>query len=345
MMCTKSTTIQIDEEFKLLVKNEAGLDAIDDMLSKYPSIPDYLAPYLKAVYCKDMDDKSIASEYMSKAIGKYDATNTLYKEFAREMWAQAGEIYANDGKDADSVNAYKHYFLDRCKVMEDDISGGLLSFRPINKYSLCDLINNELTVSRPKVMNDPFDSLLLSWGEYYKGYPEGRKYVEQMVKAMEYYRIRSFSRIDSTTISNVLMWSHYADNHKGMCIKYEFSPSFTQQTDFQVLRFRNVNYYPKTEKMSLKTDVIYTDLALLTKQDSWKYEKEVRLITYIVDHEGDYVPLKLDSESKIQSIYFGIRCPQKDIDTVRSILANQGILFFQMTPNYDDIFNPTPKAL
>ena len=155
---------------------------------------------------------------------------------------------------------------------------------------------------------------------------QGRKYVEPYVQSMEYFRIRSFSRIpedgDVTKIlSNVLMWSHYADNQYGMCIEYHFSDGFTKTDDKRVLRFRNVIYKANEEQpVSLDKSAINTDLSLLTKMDAWKKEDEARLISYIPDVEGQFVPIKLDSESYIKSIYFGIRCSNGDMATVRNVL-------------------------
>lgn len=199
-------------------------------------------------------------------------------------------------------------------------------------------------------MNDPFDTLLLSWGDYHLKNKQGRKYVDSYVKSMEYFRIRSFSKIpkeegSKKILSNVLMWSHYADNHYGMCIEYHFSEGFTKTDDNRVLRFRNVIYKPKEETVSLDTHEINTDLSLLTKMDAWKDENEVRLISYIPDAEGPFVPLKLNAESRIKSIYFGIRCPQSDMATVRSILKGQDVQFYRMRPDPIDIFNPIAEVV
>lgn len=47
-----------------------------------------------------------------------------------------------------------------------------------------------------------------------------------LAKSYQYYRIRSFCantdtmKSDKTIPQNILMWSHYANGHKGICVKY-----------------------------------------------------------------------------------------------------------------------------
>ena len=358
---TDRTPFEINQRFKEIVDSAKGMDSIDRLLSEYPHVPDFVAPYLKSIYCKSIKQSGKAADYMDEAIaqlikdgisaqtGEIVGAATymfIYRPFEKELWGQAGEIYSQVDRFDDAVNAYKKYQLQHCCIKGDDISGGLLSFRPISKYVLSDLINNEITVSSPRVMNDPFDTLLLSWGDYYLRKKGGRKHIPPYVKSFDYYRIRSFSKLEGKThskiLSNVLMWSHYADKHTGMCIEYSFSPSFARTTDSsRVFRFRNVIYRPDKDKVSLNIGTINTDLSLLTKHTAWRYEKEVRLITYISEHEGQFVPIKLDQESTIKNIYFGVRCPQHDMEIVQRILAGTGnsVGFFKMIPNDDDILH------
>ena len=79
--------------------------------------------------------------------------------------------------------------------------------------------------------------------------------------------------------------------------------------------------------------------------NAWEKEDEARLISYIPGVEGQFVPIKLDSESYIKSIYFGIRCSNGDMATVRNVLKGQKVNFYQMKPNPTDIFNPIIESI
>lgn len=89
-----------------------------------------------------------------------------------------------------------------------------LSFRNYNEHTLSDLINNEITVCSPRVLNDPYDTLLLKWGEYIRTKMADKKHINPFCDAFHSYRIRAFAKVIGQSgkemISNTLMWSHYA---------------------------------------------------------------------------------------------------------------------------------------
>jgi hypothetical protein len=71
---------------------------------------------------------------------------------------------------------------------------------------------------------------------------------------------------------NLVMWSHYADNHKGICLQ------FMNGRDIFKGAFK-VNYeseYPKVNFFDPLIDII--DSLLLTKSKHWEYEDEYRII-------------------------------------------------------------------
>ncbi len=83
----------------------------------------------------------------------------------------------------------------------------------------------------------------------------------------------------SLTFSNILMWSHYADSHRGIIIGYDL-----QESDFPNGSLSPVNY--KVERVLVEplffagTEPYKKDLleSMQTKSVSWKYEQEYRII-------------------------------------------------------------------
>lgn len=78
---------------------------------------------------------------------------------------------------------------------------------------------------------------------------------------------------------NILMWSHYADGHKGICV--EFRPGDPSHLNF-FANARQVNYdkdYPAVQfyKTSLDEKV---KLCILRKAREWEYEKERRVLDF-----------------------------------------------------------------
>ncbi|MCX5815663.1 MAG: DUF2971 domain-containing protein [Proteobacteria bacterium] len=81
----------------------------------------------------------------------------------------------------------------------------------------------------------------------------------------------------SATDRNILLWSHYAEGHTGLCLKF----MATDQTPFfgRALPVNYVSDYPKIPITSPAGEQI--DAFLLTKAIDWHYEQEYR----IIDHD------------------------------------------------------------
>jgi hypothetical protein len=99
-----------------------------------------------------------------------------------------------------------------------------------------------------------------------------------------------------------LMWSHYADQHKGICIGYS-APADVSLEPVSYGGARSI-------KASLIRDMVDGDVAaaravdkavLLKKAQAWRYEQEWRLIGDRGIH---------DSQLELEEVVFGMRCPE-----------------------------------
>jgi hypothetical protein len=76
----------------------------------------------------------------------------------------------------------------------------------------------------------------------------------------------------SPLVDSTLMWSHYGDNHKGICLEFGVdNPVFGSAQEVSYL-----SSYPKWAPHSLMNPA--EPHVLLTKSDDWKYEHEYRVI-------------------------------------------------------------------
>jgi hypothetical protein len=84
----------------------------------------------------------------------------------------------------------------------------------------------------------------------------------------------------SETCDNILMWSHYADNHQGFCL--EFSSREPEASPFPVSWAITYQAERPIVDTTVTADNIDTDLiirrGLLTKSLDWAYEKEWRVL-------------------------------------------------------------------
>lgn len=82
-----------------------------------------------------------------------------------------------------------------------------------------------------------------------------------------------------------LMWSHYADSHKGLCIEYAPNTWRSQECIFPVSYVAEpLNYAEIKEENTILALLTST----LTKSMNWSYEKEWRYILNIFDSNNSF---------------------------------------------------------
>lgn len=346
---TSKTPEQIAETYNRIVQNGGTFDDLKSALSEYVECSPLFVKFLLAKYQSAKQKFGEASDLITEVIQGLGSIADYSIEFNHkclsDIYGHAGEIYANNNQFTESKVAYQDYQLCLSRLKGLELNESLLSFRKYNEYSLSDLINNEITVCSPRVMNDPYDTLLLKWGDFMKE-RKHKVHVQPFCDALESYRIRSFSHLTSKDgkemVSNILMWSHYADQHYGFCVQYKFSDDFLKVTeDRRTIRMHEIQYQHQDKPLNLNLEEgsIDTTVGLCTKQHQWEYENEARLIAYEPDVDGAFHSIPLDEGSHIEKIYFGYRCPWKHIETIKRILADQRqVIFYQMQSVPEDIY-------
>ena len=74
---------------------------------------------------------------------------------------------------------------------------------------------------------------------------------------------------------SILMWSHYADCHRGVCLVYDTSNEFF--VNAQPVRYQRER--PRVNPVTQTNDQML-DNSIFTKSDAWAYEKEWRILHY-----------------------------------------------------------------
>lgn len=132
------------------------------------------------------------------------------------------------------------------------------------KYTL-DIIKNErLYCSDWKDLNDPMEG---TYETLVGTDPE-----HHLKNVMEIYQAKLAKRICSLSISykSHLMWAHYANQFKGVCIEIDLPDGETQPIDYssanRIMDLKGESHYSIAEKI------------LTTKHAEWQYEKERRIL-------------------------------------------------------------------
>lgn len=223
-------------------------------------------------------------------------------------------------------------------------------YRPINESTIKLLTNHELYFASPLSFNDPFDCKVdfiyepkckADWIKWIKG---NNWSIEKKEKAMAYLNydtdkfsntikssidkrklVESFGITCFTTLNdNILMWSHYADQHYGICLGFKTK---IQENSIGIEFEEPLNYYPAF-KVDYDSGFPFTINLLadeqneyvkffISKHNDWKYEKEYR---FILD-ENNYLKRNFKfKKSTLDEVIFGIRVSESNKNLIKNII-------------------------
>lgn len=129
------------------------------------------------------------------------------------------------------------------------------------KFVIDIILNNRLFAAKYDTLNDPME------GHYiYRGGELDRETRDLIYSRKGEMKVCSLSRKSD----NFLMWSHYADGHKGIALGVKI--------DSAKYKIRDIDYIQKLPKVRNFNDYTAEDI-LSSKLDFWNYEEEVRVFT------------------------------------------------------------------
>lgn len=268
-----------------------------------------------------------------------------------------------------------------CPTWADNmkISERIYKFQTFDQYSLRNLKNAQIYFNRPVDFNDPFDcaigresvshtkqdllSLLNSYikeGRFpglfeYKDISEVPPQVLEMISRnigavakqfQEHYLYNIGCCCFSESNDHILMWSHYANGHRGFCLEFDTSYTPFRENLFKVTysseypKWKIASIAASTENGFRKDDIRH----LLHKYETWKYEKEWRIF-----HNEARKLFGYDVEA-LKAVHFGLSASFTDIEIACLILLGQNpnIKFYRASRHEKpykvkfDLFTYTP---
>ena len=207
---------------------------------------------------------------------------------------------------------------------------------PFNMNALNILINENLHLGSPAGLNDPFEGEFIfnhsdeiPNEEYSINTSEkiiidkkklsNEEFITELKKAyrknlQQQYGVSCFSERNDS----ILMWAHYADLHKGICLIFEKEKLINSvQKNYHEIKLDKVKYNRDFIPIDIKVtprglDFLRIEETYLNKLNHWKYEKEVRLHWYVPENfthrnigfdcnsiVGIILGHKIDSQSEI----------------------------------------------
>lgn len=214
----------------------------------------------------------------------------------------------------------------------------LYKFRAINKNTVESLVNPSLYFAKPDSLNDPFDCRV----DLKKCFesaarlasPSQAKLLRTALNKPSFFKDweNSFNKIGVCSFSwtgdwgmkerSQLLWSHYADEHRGIRLLYRLPSSYLHSLP-GFLGVTSVEYGSAVITEWLKSTEIVLDrpqkflddlmkIYIAAKAGDWDYEKEHRIV--FRDSGVQKIPY-----GSLVEVCFGLRTPQTDIDLITKL--------------------------
>jgi hypothetical protein len=238
----------------------------------------------------------------------------------------------------------KYLYKYRCLIDNNDYG--------MNKNTINMLKSGELFFSKPRDFNDPFDCFIdeivdgtdEEFMKYLGEKGKSVEYIDEILrqknsgelnfkklleddKSQDYFKVFCLSK----KFDNILMWSHYADDHKGICIGFQIR----SWKDSLVIKCKEGflqkilgnNYLPLyhvtyDDNRPRPYNIIKRDRNMIcdfiyTKGKCWEYEEEYRII--LNDDILLQNPLCIE-ENEIKEVIFGLRTPDELKEKIVNII-------------------------
>ena len=116
--------------------------------------------------------------------------------------------------------------------------------------------------------------------------------------------------------SNVLMWSHYADNHRGICLEFGVADNPLFRTASEVVYRKE---YPHWVPCDINDKPGLVMELILTKSCEWSYEEEYRLVSVRTSDLANFLQLHGDffrlPRGALRAVIMGCEADHKNIGT------------------------------
>lgn len=220
----------------------------------------------------------------------------------------------------------------------------LYKYRAFDANTLSLFVNREIYFAEPARLNDPYDCQISVTAAIAAAIIEvnkqtGKNILEKLEKekklsdilAKMEASVRSVGVLSLTQDPvNALMWSHYADEHRGLCIGFRFSQKITEyDEDNRIIGTSECHYCGNNPFIDFFLEFIQSEnlmpwydfwlsilsLGMVSKALPWRYENEVRVLR----KEPGAVTFQ---PHELSEIVFGMRSDERTRRTIKNILSD-----------------------
>ncbi len=205
---------------------------------------------------------------------------------------------------------YLYKYLDTGSEFNIKIEG-MAGLRNKNGFdALTEILNGEIFYSNIESFNDPFELKGVGF--------DGFETEDAIYKRAGYICL-------SGTCDNILMWSHYAGGHRGVCIELNcIEDAF--YSDGEAGRVIKVDYDDERVSIGAYNNVDQILKKMSRKAKCWSYEEEYRVFNPSSGpKENDGWGIKVFNSRLINRIILGVSFPENDIERMFDVVKKSGL--------------------
>jgi hypothetical protein len=166
------------------------------------------------------------------------------------------------------------------------------------EFALSNIVNMRVKISLLDDLNDPYEFLGvdLSDKEFRRAFKAGREAAAKTAGVICF----------SNSWKDPLMWAHYGNKHKGICLGFDISDE----------HIKPIEYIPELMQPDVDmkkefggVDESYFEKLFNLKYEGWKYEKEVRVLVPLEEqHPSGFYFTDFKGNMSLKEVILGPRC-------------------------------------
>ena len=249
-------------------------------------------------------------------------------------------------------------------ISEETINQSLYKYRADDENTEKIFTDKTLWFAHPKDFNDPFDcwaniqsldkKSLSNTLVQRNNFDSARAHlIKEGLRKFTHYDLKR--NVDSVlnqigvcclsvNCNNILMWSHYAHYHQGLCLEFDI----LQDPDFFCLTLpvKYVESMPEYYYLVNDDDIVYK--IIQPKSAEWGYEEEVRVVKPQSEIEKNGSQAFLFNPKTLRKIIFGCKAHKTVIEKYKSLCYKNGfkhVKFTQMRQKKNGSFELEEKNI
>lgn len=139
------------------------------------------------------------------------------------------------------------------------------------------------------------------------------EFTEKLISNLRETSINTGILCATTNANNILMWSHYANFHQGICIEFDNTEDLNIATLFQKVQYVKNNARPTVNPYKFSNPEDY-DHHNLQKSCVWEYEDEWRIALY--NRKGTFIEFR---PTFISKVILGVKASQETVKYIHRI--------------------------